>query len=54
MMKNFTNYLIVIAVALVVGFMGGFLIQKSVVENECVKLGGFYFGNNVYRCVALK
>jgi hypothetical protein len=52
--KNFTNYLILIVVTLIVGFVGGVLVQKSIVENECVKLGGFYFGNNVYQCVAVK
>lgn len=54
MVKNFTTYFIVVLVALIVGFLAGIQVQKSIVENECSKLGGFYFGNNVYQCVATK
>jgi uncharacterized membrane protein (UPF0182 family) len=51
-MKNITNYVILTLVVLIVGFGIGFKVQQMVVENECAKLGGFYFGNNVYQCVA--
>ena len=53
-MKNFTNYIIVGLIVLILGFFLGFKAQQIVIENECVKLGGFYFGNNVYQCVSSK
>jgi hypothetical protein len=51
-MKSFTTYVILILVSVLFGFLAGMQTQKLVVENECAKLGGFYFGNNVYQCVA--
>lgn len=53
-MKSFTTYVIIVIVSVLIGFLAGMQTQKLVVENECAKLGGFYFGNNVYQCVATK
>lgn len=53
-MKSFTTYVIIVLVSVLFGFLAGMQTQKLVVENECAKLGGFYFGNNVYHCAASK
>jgi hypothetical protein len=51
-MKNITTIVVVILFSSFIGFLSGMQTQKLIVENECAKLGGFYFGNNVYQCVA--
>jgi hypothetical protein len=53
-MKNLTTYIVVVVLSVLFGFLAGMHVQKIVVENECSKLGGFYFGNNVYQCVSSK
>jgi hypothetical protein len=53
-MKSFTSYVIIILVSLLFGFLAGMQTQKLVIENECAKLGGFYFGNNIYKCMAMR
>jgi hypothetical protein len=53
-MKNITNYVVLVLIAVICGFVLGYKAQQVVIENECVKLGGFYFSNNVYQCVSIK
>jgi hypothetical protein len=53
-MKSFTSYVIIILVSVLFGFLAGMQTQKLVIENECAKLGGFYFGNNIYKCMAMR
>lgn len=50
MIKNLTSYLVVYLFVVVIAFMFGLVYQRAQVEDDCAKLGGFYFGNNVYQC----
>jgi hypothetical protein len=50
MFKNLTPYLIASLLVAVTSFTAGLVYQRAQVEDDCAKLGGFYFGNNVYQC----
>ena len=56
MIKNLTSYFVVIFFSAVffftavMSFLSGIVYQRAQVEDDCAKLGGFYFGNNVYQC----
>jgi hypothetical protein len=50
MIKNLTSYFVVIFFSAVFFFLSGVVYQRAQVEDDCAKLGGFYFGNNVYQC----
>lgn len=50
MIKNLTSYLVACLFVAVIFFLSGIVYQRAQVEDDCAKLGGFYFGNNVYQC----
>ena len=50
MIKNLTSYIVVFVFTSLMSFMSGVVYQRAQVEDDCAKLGGFYFGNNVYQC----
>lgn len=50
MIKNLTSYLVVSLFVAVIAFLSGLVYQRAQIEDDCAKLGGFYFGNAVYQC----
>lgn len=50
MFKNLTPFIVTFTVTFVAAFLLGLVYQRVQVEDDCAKLGGFYFGNNVYQC----
>jgi len=50
MFKNLTPFIVTFIFTYVIAFLSGVVYQRAQVEDDCAKLGGFYFGNNVYQC----
>lgn len=43
-----------IFVALCIAFLGGWTYAHFIVADECEKLGSFYVGDQVFKCLALE
>lgn len=47
-----TGFLVLLA--LVIGLLGGWNLAQGTIADECVKLGGFYVGKRVFKCIEVK
>lgn len=49
-----SHLLLIIFASLVLGFLFGWEYAHSTVSKECRRLGGFYVGSTVFKCVEIK
>lgn len=48
------NMTLVITTVTIIAFFGGWFYAHKVIADECEKLGGFYVGSVVYRCIKIE
>ena len=49
-----SNFILNALFSLLIGFLIGWSYAHLVVATECKKLGGFYVGKTVFKCVEVK
>lgn len=48
------NFFIGLAIGCLIGHLCGWVNAHKTVETECEKLGGFYVGKKVFKCVKVE
>lgn len=52
--KDVVKVLMAVVICILIGWLGGWLHAHRTVATECRKLGSFYVGDTVFKCVAIE
>lgn len=53
-MEDVRSYVVTIIFGILIGWLCGWLHAHNTVASECKKLGSFYVGNTVFKCVEIE